>query len=181
MSSWSWAPQSCLTFCFYLYEKPLVCSVVLVQGHSSQCELHGGSSQQHRVGVELPHFTLDARLLGLKYELNPLGVTWTDHTWMRRGSEDVTQGRRAAVKIRWAEGGRQHLKRGESQASRCLVVLVCTRGRVEVEVLTLCPRSLYRKAACHGKLLPAVEDGRAALIVQLQVRRGSFTSRGLKY
>ncbi|TNN70956.1 hypothetical protein EYF80_018772 [Liparis tanakae] len=66
--------------------------------HSSQHELHGGSLQQQRVGVELPHFTLDARLLGLEHELNPPGVTWTNHTWMRRGIENVTQGRRGAVK-----------------------------------------------------------------------------------
>lgn len=82
----------CLTFrhsliVHHLYEKPLVCGFVLEQSHSPQCDLHGGSLEQNRVGVELPQFTFNAWLLGLEYELQPLGVTWKDHTLNGRGSE----------------------------------------------------------------------------------------------
>lgn len=56
----------------------------------------------------------------------------------------------------------------------------CTRGGVEIEMWTLCFWLQIREAAWQGKLLPAVEDGCAALIVQLQVGRGSFSSWGLK-
>lgn len=47
----------------HLYEKPVVCSFVLIQSHPPQCDLHGGSLHQHGVGVELPQFTSDAWLL----------------------------------------------------------------------------------------------------------------------
>lgn len=68
----------------------------------------------------------------------------------------------------------------KSCGSRCLIVFVCTRGGVEVEVLSLCLWLQVRKAMWQGKLLPTEEDGCAALIAQLQVRRGSLSSQGLK-
>lgn len=57
---------------------------------------------------------------------------------------------------------------------------MCTRGGVEVEVQAFCLGYQFSKAVHHRKLLPAVEDGSAALIVQLQMGKGKFSSRGLK-
>lgn len=48
-------------------------------------------------------------------------------------------------------------------------MFACTRGAVEIEARTLCLGLQVRKAAWHEKLLPVVEDGCAALILQLQV------------
>lgn len=67
-----------------------------------------------------------------------------------------------------------------SGASRCLIIFACTSGAVKIEGRTLCLWLQVRKAAWQEKLLPAVEDGCAALIVQLQVGWDSFSGQGLK-
>lgn len=68
----------------------------------------------------------------------------------------------------------------KSGASRCLIMFACTRGALEIEARTLCLWSQVTKAAWHEKPLPVVEDGCAALILQLQVGWDSFSSQGLK-
>ena len=80
---------------------------------------------------------------------------------------------------RWVPAER-HSYEGLTNTSSCVIVRACTRVAVEIEAGSLCLRLQVLKAARHDKLHPAVEDGRAALVVQLQVGRGTFSHQGLK-
>lgn len=63
-----------------LYKQPFVRSLILVQRHATQRQLHGGALHQQWVGFELPQFRLNAGLLWLECELYSLPLTREDHT-----------------------------------------------------------------------------------------------------
>lgn len=80
----------------------------------------------------------------------------------------------------WTDTQTNSVWRKRVAAGVWLCLCVCTRGGIEVEVRVHCLWFQLSKAVRQGKLLPAVEDGCAALIVELQVGQSSFSSHGLK-